>query len=152
MTQLSRNFTLAEFCKSQAAERFGLDNTPNPEVVANATALAKNVLQPLRDKIRLPIVFSSGYRSPAVNKATGGVPTSQHLTGQAADIECPGISNYDLATWIYHNLPFDQLILEFVDDDIQGSGWVHVSYRDDGNNRKQALQIDKNGKREWKPK
>jgi len=149
--RLSNDFTLAEFCKSDAAERLGLDNTPSTNVIANAIALAANVLQPIRDR-HGTIHVRSGYRSPAVNKAIGGATTSQHILGQAADIEAAHVSNKALAAWIYDNLEYDQLILEYVDDARPGSGWVHVSYRVDGKNRKQALQINNNGAKPWQSK
>lgn len=84
------------------------------------------VLQPVRDNFNKPVVISSGYRSPAVNRAIGGSSKSQHMTGQAADFIIPWIDNYDVANWIKNNLKYDQLILEFY---LGGnSGWVHVGY------------------------
>jgi len=127
--QLSKNFWLDEFIKSQAATRLGLSNTPDAEHLKNLTALTQNVLQPIRDHYKKPVIINSGYRSPAVNRAVGGTGTSQHSRGEAADIEIPGVSTVDLARWIRDNLKFDQLILEGYDP-AQGpnSGWVHVSY------------------------
>jgi hypothetical protein len=151
-TRLSKDFSLASFCKSQTAERLGLDNTPSQLVIANASYLTNHLLQPLRDYVNKPIIFNSGYRSKVVNKATGGVPTSQHVLGQAADIECTGISNYELACIIYKRFEFDQLILEYYNESVPDSGWVHVSLRSDGKNRKESLQINKHGKTTWKPK
>ena len=127
--QLSKNFWLEEFLKSQAATRFGLSNKPSPEYVENLRELAVNILQPIRDHFKLPVIINSGYRSAAVNRAVGGSATSQHSVGEAADIEIPGITTVALAKWIQDNLNFDQLILEGFDPR-QGpnSGWVHVSY------------------------
>lgn len=149
--KLSKNFTLAEMTKSQAAERLNLDNQPDDRALANLQALCAMVLQPVRDALG-PIVINSGYRSFDVNKAVGGVATSQHMHGMAADIECPGMDNADLATWIYNNIPiWDQLILEFYVPGVPQSGWVHVSVNPCGVNRKDALIINKSGKRTWKP-
>jgi zinc D-Ala-D-Ala carboxypeptidase len=136
--RLSKNFALSEFVKSQAAERLGIDNTPSQVVVNNLKLLVSNVLQPVRDHYDKTMVISSGYRSPALNKAVGGARTSDHMTGCAADIEIPGVANYDLAVYIRDNLPFTQVILEFYTPGIPDSGWVHVSY-DSGDLRKQTL-------------
>ena len=149
--RLSENFTMAEFTKSQTAERKGIDNTPEGEHLEAAQALFENVVQPVRDHFG-PTVINSGYRSPALNEAVGGSSTSQHCKGQAADIEVPGTPNADLAQWIVDNVDFDQVILEFYTPGIPDSGWVHVSYKADGDNRKSILTAMKeNGKTVYKP-
>lgn len=148
--RLSKNFTLAEFTKSQTAERKGIDNTPNDEHLENAKALFENVVQKVRDNFG-PTVLNSGYRGPELNKAVGGSATSQHCHGQAADIEVPGVANADLAEWIKENCDFDQLILEFYTIGVPDSGWVHVSYKSDGSNRKSILTaMRENGKTVYK--
>ena len=136
--RLSKNFTLSEFTKSQTALRQGIDNTPNEEHLEAAKALFENVVQPVRDKFGVTVI-NSGYRGPALNEAVGGSSKSQHCKGQAVDIECPGVANADVAQWIVDNLDFDQVILEFYTPGIPDSGWVHVSYRADGENRKSIL-------------
>lgn len=77
-----------------------------------------------------------------------GAKTSQHLTGEAVDIEIRGFSNLELAKFIRDNFEFDQLILEHADNlaHDKNSGWVHVSYKKNGNNRKEVLTINKKGK------
>ncbi len=125
---LSPNFTLSEMTKSEAALRHGIDNTPNEEQVQALMALAQNVLQPVRDHFKRGVKCNSGFRAPKVNQKVGGSPTSDHCKGQAADIEIPGVSNYDLAKWIADNLKFTQVILEFYTQGVPDSGWVHVSY------------------------
>ncbi len=114
--------------KSETALRLNLDNTPSDQVVANLKMLAVNVLQPVRNYFQKGVKVNSGYRSPDVNQAVGGSRTSDHCRGCAADIEIPGIANYELAKWIKENLKFKQLILEFYTLGIPDSGWVHVSY------------------------
>ena len=147
--KLSKNFTMAEFTKSQTAERKGIDNTPEGEHLEAAKALFENVVQPIRDKFG-PTVINSGYRCPELNAAVGGSSTSQHCKGQAADIEVPGVANADIANWIVDNLDFDQVILEFYTPGIPDSGWVHVSYKDDGENRKSILTASRvNGKTQY---
>ena len=144
--KLTNNFSLQELLKSQTALRKGIDNKPaNPGVITNLQVLCEKVLQPVRDHFGKPVVINSGYRSPKLNKAIGGSNKSQHTKGEAADIEIPGLSNKELAEYIEDNLPFDQLILEFYNGVDPNSGWVHVSYVNDSDNRKQTLTINKNG-------
>jgi zinc D-Ala-D-Ala carboxypeptidase len=136
--KLSKNFTMAEFTKSQTALRMGIDNTPKGEHLEAAKELFENVVQPVRDHFG-PTVINSGYRSPDLNSAVGGSSKSQHCKGQAVDIEVPGLANAELAKWIVNNLDFDQCILEFAQKGVPDAGWVHVSYKADGSNRKSVL-------------
>lgn len=130
-----KHFTIEELCRSDTARIRGIDNTPTEEVRKNLTALVDNVLDPLREWYAKPIYVNSGYRCPALNKAVGGVASSQHLTGQAADIDVNDRSeNRKLMKHIEDNLDFDQLIWE------NGGAWVHVSYRPGGRNRRQVLR------------
>ena len=130
---LSKNFKLEEFIKSNVAERNNLDNTPNIEAIENLKQLVVNILQPLRDLIG-PIKINSGYRGTALNKFVGGSINSQHCKGEAADIEAPHMSTLKLAKLIKNKFKFDQLILEFYNpDDGPYSGWVHVSHTSTNN-------------------
>jgi hypothetical protein len=146
MTQLSKNFSLAEMTKSEIAIRRDMDNTPDETVIANLQLLCEQVLQPLRDAYKLGIKVNSAYRSPDVNAAVGGVRTSDHCKGQAADIEIPGVPNAELAQYLADNFDYTQVILEFYTSGVPDSGWVHVSY--DPNNLKcQVLTaVKQNGK------
>ena len=130
---LSPHFTLAEMTVSQTASRRGLNNTPGANEIAALKLLCEKVLEPIRKHFDRPVIVTSGYRSPKVNKAIGGSATSQHCFGQAADFTVPGVGNLDLCKWIERNLNYDQLIYEYGE-----SGWVHVSYRD-GNLRNMEL-------------
>lgn len=95
-----------------------------------------NVLDPLRKWYGKPITVNSGFRCPALNKAVKGSNTSQHMTGQAADIDTGDRQqNKLLFDYIQKNLPFDQLI------DESNFAWVHVSFRADGMNRNQVLKL-----------
>ena len=140
---LSKNFTVAELSKSESATRQGIDNTPSMMVIDNLQQLVDNILQPIRDKFG-PVVVTSGYRSPAVNKAIGGSTTSDHCKGYAADFEVLGKDNKELALFIKDNLKFTQLILEFYRKGTPDSGWVHVSYNKD-NLKNEALTAVKVG-------
>lgn len=118
--ELSVNFSLAEFERSQTAARMGLDNHAPEWAVDNLQRLCQTLLQPLRDQVGV-IYLSSGYRSEKLNQCIGGSPTSQHCYGQAADIHAAGLSPHDLCRAIIRlELPFDQVILEFGE-------WAHVS-------------------------
>lgn len=139
--RLSPSFTLAELSRSEAAARRGIDNTPPPNAIENLRALVLQVLQPLRDGLGRPLRVNSGYRGPSANRAVGGSRASQHLAGEAADIECAGVDTRRLAqTVIDLSLPFDQLILEFHVVGEPSSGWVHVSHKRGGPQRGQVLR------------
>ncbi|NDC30848.1 MAG: DUF882 domain-containing protein [Bacteroidetes bacterium] len=139
--KLTQHFSLEEMTKSQTGSRKNIDNTAPPEVVENLKALCENVLEKIRIHFGRPLSINSGYRGPALNKAIGGAKNSQHMTGQAADIEIAGMDNKILFCWIKDNMEFDQLILEFYKEGTPDSGWVHVSWNSQGN-RKQVLKID----------
>jgi hypothetical protein len=141
--ELSKSFTLNELTKSQEAIRLGIDNTPNEEQIQNLKILCEKILQPLRDYYGMPVSISSGYRSAALCEAIGSSSKSQHTKGQAADFEIFGIPNKEVTDWIVQNLNFDQCILEFWNDKEPNSGWVHCSYDNEGNNRKQYLNAQK---------
>ena len=149
MVRLSKNFTLQEYTKSQTAVRLGIDNTPSEEHLIKTKTLFDKVVQPVRDNFGVTVI-NSGYRGPELNKAIGGSTNSQHCKGEAVDIECPGTSNYDVANWIRENLDFDQLILEFYTPGILDSGWVHVSFNEDGNRKSVLTAIKENGKTVYK--
>jgi hypothetical protein len=146
MTQMTKNFSLAELTKSETALRHNLPNLPGDDELNNLLLLCANVLQPIRDHYGKGVKVNSGYRSPDVNAKVGGSRTSDHCRGMAADIEIPGVPNAELAEYIRDNLPFTQVILEFYTRGVPDSGWVHVSY-DPQNLKKQALTaVKENGK------
>ena len=140
--QLSDNFSLNEFTKSDTAVRKGIDNTPNDVHLDNMKALCENVLQKVRSHFGKSVRITSGYRSPELCEAIGSSSKSQHAKGQAADFEITGIDNKDLAIWIRDNVDFDQLILEFYTEGDPNSGWVHCSYNSTSN-RKEVLSAKK---------
>jgi len=149
--KITANFTLGEFIISRTAIRLGLQSEQEKvtqSVIDNITTLVANVLEPLRQHSG-PIIVNSGYRSPAVNKAIGGSTSSQHMTGEAADIELPSGDNRKLAELIVKlKLPFDQMILEFGTDD--RPAWIHVSYSP--RHRRQILRATKiNGATKYLP-
>jgi hypothetical protein len=125
--QLSTHFHLREFTNSQTAARSGIDNQPGPVAVEALAVLCETLLEPVRRHFGRAVVVNSGFRSPALNRAIGGARGSQHVVGEAADIEIPGLANAELAQWIAAQLAFDQLILEAHVPGDPASGWVHVS-------------------------
>lgn len=135
--QLTDHFTLSELTRSETAENKHIDNTPSQEVVDNLRALCRNVLEPARVAFGSPIYITSGYRCPALNKAVGGKPTSQHLRGEAADLQVKGVRNLKrLYNAIKEHGVFDQLLYE---TNKSGAKWIHVSYTSYGRNRRQAI-------------
>ena len=129
--KLSKNFSLSEFLVTST----GIDNTPTKKVIDNIQKLVNNVLQPLRELYGKPIIITSGYRSPMVNKAVGGSKTSGHMLGTSADITAGHRHlNEKLYNIIRDNYEFRQLINEY------NFQWVHVEYKE-GDNKKQLLKI-----------
>lgn len=130
-------FTISELLHSDTAVARKLRNGANREQEDNLIALVDAVLDPLRLFYGKPIHVSSGFRSPAVNRAVGGVINSQHLRGEAADIDTGSrLENQHLARLIVqHQLPFDQLI------DEANYAWIHVSHKRNGPNRGQILRM-----------
>lgn len=102
--------------------------------------VASNTFDKIREHFGKPLIVSSFYRSLKLNTAVGGSKTSQHLTGEAIDIEGTGnVTNKMIFDWAKANLEFDQLIWEFGTKD--EPGWVHISLKAKGKNRKQVLYI-----------
>lgn len=153
--RISPNFTLNELTKSSTAMRLDIDNTPSMEHLVAMTALVHKIAQPIREKFGV-VTVNSCYRSPDLNTAVKGSKRSQHCKGQAIDLEVMRVPNDELATWIFNNLEFDQLILEYFDPKAgdPNMGWVHCSYNHEGAQRKNAMLINKNSKgyKPWQPK
>ena len=130
-------FSYEELTKSIIAKNKGIDNTPSTEIKKNLKALVDNILDPLREAYGKPITVTSGYRCPKLNTAVKGAKNSQHVKGQAADIN--GVKDlrsenkklFDLVIKLH--LPYDQLIDEY------DYNWVHVSFSNKP--RKQILHI-----------
>lgn len=135
MGTISKNFSYHEFEQSNIAKEERITNViTSVEVRDSIKCLVDNLLQPLRDTVKRPLNISSGYRCPALNShhRVGGSKTSQHVKGEAADVLCPTMTPYELASEVIKaKLPFDQLILY--------PGFVHLSFTDDRENRRQIL-------------
>ncbi|MFZ4455485.1 MAG: D-Ala-D-Ala carboxypeptidase family metallohydrolase [Bacteroidales bacterium] len=138
---LSKNFSLEELTVSSSH----LPNVPTALDIVRLTALTTHVLQPLRELCGKPIKVNSGFRSNAVNKSIGGSATSQHLKGEAADLDA--LDNAQLFHLIRQHLPFDQLIWEGGND--QQPNWVHVSYKEKDNRQEVLRMTVVKGKRKY---
>jgi len=139
--KLSKNLSLSEVLVSQTAKRLGLSNEPTKEHLESLKSIAFNIFQPIRDHFKTPIYVSSGYRSFELNKAIKGSKTSQHMKGEALDLDADVygvIDNADIFYYIKENLIFDQLIWEFGDD--KNPNWVHVSFSKEGKNRLKVMK------------
>lgn len=134
--KLSKYITLDQAIKSQTAERKGIENTPDSEQIENMKHVAKNVFDKVADGLGITPIVSSFFRSPKLNTAIGGSKTSQHLKGEAIDIDHQ-TANKKIFDYIRKNLAFDQLIWEFGDESTPN--WVHVSLKREGTNRKEIL-------------
>lgn len=147
--QLTKHFSLAEMVKSQTAERKDIPNEPDSDQIYNMVLLCENILEPIRTHYKLPIQPSSGFRSAELCLAIGSSIGSQHAKGEAVDFEVATVDNEELASWIWENLDYDQLILEAYKGG--NSGWVHCSYKAEGN-RKESLSWEKgSGYKLWQP-
>ena len=140
MIYLSPHFTVDEMTFSQTAERQGIDNMPGPDQLA---ALRRTAMGLEGVRVRLggaPILISSGYRCPALNRAIGGSAKSQHMAGEAADFTAPrfGSPREIVDALVDADIGYDQLILEF-------GRWVHISFAPRA--RRHALIVDRTGTR-----
>ena len=148
---ISEHGSYKEGTYSVTATRLGVDNTPDDEQLTNMELIAEKIFEPLRKWVGGPIKINSFYRGLLLNTAIGGSKKSQHMKGQAMDID----DNYGHATnaemyhWIKDNLDFDQMIWEFGNDD--EPNWIHVSYVSKKENRNRCLKAyRKDGKTKYK--
>ena len=132
--KLSEHFTLAELTKTSVM----IENVPNEAQVNNLKRVCQ-WLERLRSKRNEPIIINSGYRSPQVNKAVGGAPNSNHLTGCAVDIHVSGMEQLIRYAAILLDISderqedFDELLLE---RSPRGTYWLHFAVRPFGNRRR----------------
>lgn len=124
-----KHFNLSEFFQSSAAAKNGIKNEPSSDekatIVRNINLLVDNVLDPIRDMVHTPILITSGYRCPQVNRLVGGVDNSQHMSGCAADFHVMGFTPsmmHEVFLYIFNTLEFDQLIY------YRSKNFIHVSY------------------------
>lgn len=124
------NFSISELVHSDNAIKSGIDNTPTIAQIDNLLNLIFYCLQPIRDKLKKPMIIKSGYRNMKVNFLAGGKANSQHLEGKAADFIVKGMAPAQVIDFIIKSgIEYDQLINEY-------NKWVHISFNK-GKNRKQ---------------
>ena len=155
--KISKNFSLGEVCKSDAASRGGWDNTPGLDEICSITALIHQCIQPIRDAMGRPIRCNSCFRNLQTNRAVGSGDGSSHRAQNgfaAMDFEIMGFDNKELAREIIKILPWwSDLILEFYDEKIKDpllradSGWIHLSYNRSGENQNQIRRAFRKGKK-----
>lgn len=140
---LSKHFSLEEMLASHIAKtmRIAEQQSPSAVVISNLQALCMHVLEPIRTLAGMPIKISSGYRCPALNAAVKGSNTSQHLKGEAADIDLGSRSANKILfeTIKKSGIVWDQMIWEYGDE--KGPDWVHISYKANARNRMQVIRI-----------
>ena len=145
----SPHFTLRELTRSR--DYPFVPNDPPPEALDCLQSLCDNILEPLRQAWMGKIYVTSGYRSPRLNHLVGGVRSSQHVLGQAADItvhDC--VLNARLGDLIQRlQLPFDQLIYEHWNGGMRLCDWVHVSFGP-RNRREVLFGVRRNGRMEYR--
>jgi hypothetical protein len=142
MIDVSKHITMQEATQSAYASAHDIKNEPGIDAIKNMQHVAQTVFEPLRAHFGVPIRVNSFYRSAVLNKAIGGAATSQHVNGQAMDLDATGgIKNRQVFYYILKSLPFDQLIWEGGTDD--EPAWVHVSLTQ-AKNRYQVLRARKN--------
>lgn len=131
MGTISKNFSYSEFERSETAEKKGIVNViATARVCDSIQALVVNVLQPLRTALGVEMHINSGYRCPELNEAVGGVPNSQHLKGEAADVATPTPLRLARKA-VEMGLPFDQIGIY--------PTFVHFSHRLGGPQRGQIF-------------
>ena len=141
---MMKYFSIGEMTRSDTARRLGIDNTPSDEVKKNLTLFINTVLDPIREDWGSPIIVSSGYRCPELNKAVGGVKTSGHLYGYCADLQVKGdlrkFSNFVIEWMKEHQMKWDQIIFE----KCGGVTWLHFCWiGKDGKQRMKNFDIVK---------
>lgn len=132
-TRLSEHFTLEELTYSRTAIENAIANEPPAQARISLQHLASCLLEPLRQLYKKPIAILSGYRNIEVNRLVGGVATSQHVKGEAADCYTPEGPEKLLELLMYSGLPFDQAIL------YRRRRFLHLSLKKEGRNRMQVL-------------
>jgi len=148
---ISKHISYHEGTYSQTGVRRDLDNTPDDSQLKRMEEVAENLFEPLREWVGGPIKINSFFRGLPLNTAIGGAKSSQHMKGQAIDIDDTfgHATNAQMYNFIKENLDFDQIIWEFGTD--ENPNWVHISYVSPEENRNRCLlAYKKNGRSKYK--
>lgn len=128
MNSISKHISYKEATQSTTALKNNISNIPSEKELANMRLVAEKCFEPLREWYGKPIKINSFYRCKELNTKVGGSKTSQHVVGQAIDIDTDSREeNIKLFNWCKDNLEFDQLINEY------DYSWIHISYKESGN-------------------
>ena len=147
---ISKHISYHEGTYSQTGVRRDLDNTPDDSQLKRMEEVAENLFEPLREWVGGPIKINSFFRGEPVNTAIGGSRKSQHMKGQAIDIDDTfgHKTNAEMYHYVKDNLDFDQLIWEFGTD--KNPNWLHISWVSHRPNRKKLTIAKKvNGKTKY---
>jgi len=147
MERISKHVSWKEATYSRTGDRLNLDNAPNEDQIKCMKDVAENIFEPLREWAGGPIKINSMFRGKPVNTAIGGSKNSQHMKGQAMDIDdtFKYKTNAEVYYYIKENLDFDQMVWEFGTD--KNPNWIHVSYVTHRPNRKKlTVALKKNGR------
>ena len=150
---ISDHKTYEEAIRSKKAEELGIDNFPDSHQLANMIITATKLFEPVRTNFDVPIYVASFFRSKELNKVIGGSSTSDHMTGEAMDVDASEygrLTNKNIFEYVKDNLDFDQLIAENVTDNKWADfGWVHFSYKSVDNRNEVLLSEMLNGKMKY---
>lgn len=141
-------FTINELCWSETASKYKIKNTPTEEIKEHLSELVENVLDPLREAWGGPIIVSSGYRCPELNKKVGGSKTSSHMSGYAVDLvpengEIERFFNFVKNSFLLkESYEFDQLI----DEHSGKNHWVHIGYKNNKGEQRRQIKKYEDGK------
>ena len=127
---ITPNFKYGEFVASEKAMQYGIKNIPNEQEWQNIEFVVKTILQPLRDKLGIPLTVNSGFGNDELNKLAGGSETSFHRLGCAIDVDTYKIPLVKLLEAAYELPEWSEIIAEYFP-----SGWVHIAHKK-GDNRK----------------
>ena len=117
----------SEFFLSSTADKLGISNFPDdPEVLINLLKLINNILVPVRKRINMPIIISSGYRCPKLNTAVGGAAHSYHMLGRAVDIYCANNKTLDEAIVAVNNANL-KAHLPVLKEFIRYKNFIHIA-------------------------
>lgn len=144
--KVSDHISYKEATRSVTATKLKISNIPNDDILKKMVTVSEKVFEPLRKWCKHPINVNSFYRSEKLNTAIRGSKNSSHISGQAIDISTLGEkTNGEMFEYIKENLDYDQLIWEFGND--VNPKWIHVSYKNKKDNRKEALRAKYRGGR-----
>lgn len=141
--QITQNFSLKELTRSEMARRAGIENAPSQAELENIKYTAEQ-LEKVREYVGRAIIVTSCFRNERVNKLVGGVPTSAHRFGLAADCDAVGLTSLAFGKLILNmrdegKIKFDQLILEYPE---RGDGaWIHLGFRRNAPMRNQVFTL-----------